>query len=279
MRPGIGGSIAAAVMGVDRFKNRHDAFSRIMELQPYEEPGQAMRLGTAAEPIIVAEYEQATGEVIGREYSDYTRPPHHCEGRPWMYAHYDGLCTKDTDKGLECKLAGLHTAKDWGDPAHCQVPQEYYVQCLHYMIVSGRRKWDMAVWLGTEIKIYPLVYDEDLAAWLIEGERKFWHEHILTGTPPPADGSDACGKLLAWRFPRNVEPMEWADPGDVGLFKTLAEVSRNLDAEEENYAQCVNKVKAIVGAREGLRFPGGEVTWKARKDGARVFRVKLGAEE
>ena len=46
------------------------------------------------------------------------------------------------DAGLECKTASPYSANQWKDG---KVPPHYLAQCLHYMTVTGKREWYLAV--------------------------------------------------------------------------------------------------------------------------------------
>lgn len=272
----IGGSTSAAAAGLSRYSTRHAAYARIMGLEPATPPNLAQRIGTYNETFMREWYAEHEGRVVDAGYADHRDEPFRNPDYPFMHAHFDGLVLDDAHrllKGVEFKVAGLHTAKDWGDPEHTQVPQEYYIQCLHSMILAGVKTWDLVVMLGTDIKIYPLAYDEEAADGLVHALRTFYEKHLLPGIPPEPDGSEDCKNLMGWLYEQKDDAIDFANDEELKTLRLLAEVHRNLEAEEDNYAELANKTKALIGERAGLRFDGGKVTWKARKDGVRVFRV------
>lgn len=280
----IGGSLAAAVCGIGA-RNKHTAYARLLGLEPEGEGSEAMWWGTRIEPIMAERYTNKFcaphGLVLNRSFADHEGPGIDSPEYEWMSVHPDGLVFGAPVprhevgggplKGAEFKVAGFHAAREWGEQG--QVPEEYYLQCLHAMVCTNLRTWDLCVLLGTEMKLYTLEYDDGIAQVLIENERKFWEEHLLPNVAPPADGSDACTNLMKWRFPRDTKPLDFVDTNDLALFRQLFETHKNLGAEEENYAQLSNQCKAIIGDREGLRWDGGRVLWRANKKGVRSFRI------
>ena len=278
----IGGSTSAAAAGLSRYSSRHAAYARIMGLEPETPPNLAQRIGTHNEAFMAGwyvehEFSKRNEFFLDRSYADFKAEPFRNPDYPFMHAHFDGLvlgtAVGPAIKGVEFKVAGLHTAKDWGDPEHTQVPQEYYIQCLHSMILAGVKTWDLVVMLGTDIKVYPLEYDEEAAAGLVLALRNFYEKHLLPGIPPEPDGSEDCKNLMGWLYEQKDDAIDFANDEELKTLRLLAEVHRNLEAEEGNYAELSNKTKKLIGSRAGLRFDGGKVTWRARKDGVRVFRV------
>lgn len=270
-RTGIGGSLAAAVVGLSRHKTRHEALASILGLSQFE-PNEAMEIGTLSQPMLKILYERRVGKIghVPGDEKTFRHPSH-----DWMICHPDWLEDHGRASGAEFKVAGLHAAKEWQDPAHCQVPQEYYVQCLHNMIVTGRRKWDLAVLLGTEFKIYPIQWSEEEARRLFAAEKDFWFRHVVNREPLPVDGSDGCRSLMTWMHPENKEPLDWAVGDAATTLNYLAEVKSDLDAAKANFDELANKARGFIGNKDGLRTEQIVCTWKCRKDGVRVFRTEL----
>jgi predicted phage-related endonuclease len=272
-RTGIGGSGASIVWNVNPHRNVHDLYMECLGLGDEFKPSLAMDIGTHFEPFIRQWYEKkverkgaATDTIRSKEY-------------PWMIAHLDWIST-DWEKGessrfAEFKVAGFHNARDWGSPESCQVPLNYFLQGLHYSIVTGIKEWDLVVLLGTDIKVYPCTYDADLAAELIAKEKHFWHSHVLAKVPPPIDGSESCRQLLGQIYTKDRTPIEWAEGETQRLLNLYAEVLNNFKAEEGNKKELENKIRSAIGERAGLKTDRVKITWKARKDGVRVFRPVL----
>lgn len=110
---------------------------------------------------------------------------------PFMCANLDRLIRFRRDGRiaiLEIKTANPETRWKWEDDS---VPYYYYIQVIHYMIVTGIREAYIACAFDNNpqnIVIRKVEYDEDMAASIIEADRKFWEEHVLKRIPPTLAG-------------------------------------------------------------------------------------------
>ena len=274
-KTGIGGSSASVVWGCNPYRTAHDLYAACLGLAPETETTWEMENGNSFEPRIRAWYEaktKRTGTHTGLIRSkDY----------PWMIAHLDWMSTDQWTKQdlaatfAEFKIAGRYAAKEWGAPESCQVPLPYFLQGQHYSIVTGIKKWDLCVSIcGDRPVIYPCEHDDDIAAELIRKERAFWHDNVLAKVPPPVDGSDSCRQLLTQIYQKSVTPIDFATGETARLLNLFFDVRQNYQAEELNIKELSNKVRAAIGEREGLKTDRGQVTWRARRDGVRVFLAK-----
>jgi|CXWL01.1.fsa_nt_gi predicted phage-related endonuclease len=266
-RTGLGGSSAAPIMGLSSFKTVHDVYGECLGLRPETPPTLAQSVGNHCEGFIRSWYESETSQA-GAPTITIRHPK-----MPWMIGHVDWVAN-DRSRFAEFKVAGLHTAKDWGEEG--VVPPAYYMQCIHYAIVLGITQFDLCVMLGTEIKIYPCQYSERIAARLIDAEKAFWHDHVLAKTPPKVDGSESCTTLLKALYPRVRTQLEWAQtPEERALLRQFAETKTNYEAEEANLDELKNKLRALIGEREGIRSDGVIVKWAADKNGKRSLRATI----
>ena len=169
---GLGGSDAAAILGLSPFKTRERL---LLELSGQVEPEQAnfaMRRGSRLEPIARKLYEEAHGAYM---------PPACCEHESlsWMRASLDGL-----------NLAGeiLLEIKWPNFEVHSQalngvVPPYYLCQVQHQLVVSGARLGHY--WSCTEHKkfgqeeltaLVVIERDVTLERRLVFELGRFWHE-------------------------------------------------------------------------------------------------------
>ena len=75
------------------------------------------------------------------------------------------------------------------------------MQCVHYMAVTGRSAWYIAVViLGQDFRYVRIDRDESLIAQLIAIEEAFWNTHVVPRIMPPPDGSKACDEVLEKYF-------------------------------------------------------------------------------
>lgn len=177
---GIGGSEAAAVLGLSKWKTPYQVYLDKLGLSGERESTPAMEWGSRLEPVIRQKYEDETGRIVrwpvGDEYGHAQSAEY-----PFMLATLDGIT--DDGRGLEIKTA--RSAAEWGDEGTDEIPQEYVLQCQHYMVVADLRVFDLAVlFAGNDFRIYEVPEDRELQEMMIEGERQFW-ELVQNQTPPP----------------------------------------------------------------------------------------------
>ena len=105
--------------------------------------------------------------------------------------------------GLECKTTSvLNRAKF----SQGEFPPNYYVQCVHYMAVTGAERWYLAVLvLNKAFHVFTIERNEAEIEALIEAEKHFWENHVLKQIPPTPDGSESTSELLKQMFPEAKE--------------------------------------------------------------------------
>ena len=182
-RLGIGGSDVAAILGISKWATPLDIFN---QKRGYVEPNdlsnnERVHFGNVLEDVVAQEYARRFNCKVQRR----NKPISHSD-LPWMRANLDRVVVGQK-KVLECKTADAFTVKfNWGEPDTDEVPDQYLVQCMHYLICTGWEESDLAVIVGgNEFRRYQINYDAELASILIEQVRNFWINHVLTDTPPP----------------------------------------------------------------------------------------------
>ena len=134
---GIGGSDAGAIIGVNRFKTNVQLWEEKMgNVKPADlSDNPYVRYGTLAEPSI--------RNLFALDYPEYTVEYH--ENRllrstikPFMQASLDGeLIDQNGRRGiLEIKTSNMMSASAWSNWED-RIPDSYYAQILHYLIVTG----------------------------------------------------------------------------------------------------------------------------------------------
>lgn len=187
-KTGIGGSDAGAICGLNPYASAmtvfHDKTTDEVDLKDNE----SMRQGRDLEEYVAQRFCEATGLKVRRSNMMYRS-----KGNPFMIADVDRLVVGE-DAGLECKTASAYNADKWKDG---QIPPHYLIQCLHYMAVTGKKAWYLAVViLGREFKYTRIGRDDGLLKNLEAVEREFWNRHVIGGEIPAPDGSEACDQLL-----------------------------------------------------------------------------------
>lgn len=138
-KKGIGGSDAAAVCGLSKWKTPLDVYlDKTTDKIEQLEENRFIYWGNRLEPVIIERYEEETGKPVVRcaavASHKYT----------FMLANIDGMLPNDGGI-LECKTADARTSKNWGESGSDYFPDEYLIQCAHYAIICDAPYVDLAV--------------------------------------------------------------------------------------------------------------------------------------
>ncbi|MEX3950591.1 YqaJ viral recombinase family protein [Paraburkholderia sp. EG287A] len=185
---GIGGSDAAAALGQSRHKTAHQLYLE----KTGQIPGDVMASPDAVERMEFGKLiEQVIADMYARRYNVRLRKHNRLAVHPrfpWMIGSFDR--TVDGQRiGLECKNVDSLSYRfgGWGDEHSDQVPQEYLLQCAHYLAVSGYDAWVLAACVGgNTLKVFRVERDSELVELIEHGEAEFW-QHIERNEAPPLD--------------------------------------------------------------------------------------------
>ena len=180
---GIGGSDVPAVVGLSKWKTRLELYLEKRNLVPPAPMNQYMRRGILLEPVILGRYAEETGAqvVSPKDVTFRSRET------PIMLANLDGLRLKgpDIERGVEVKNSDRMDV--WGPSGSDTYPPEYYLQCQHYMLVTGLKLWDLMAFLPRgEERIYTVEADSDVQDSIRAQCSEFW-QLVQDETPPDPD--------------------------------------------------------------------------------------------
>lgn len=269
---GIGGSDASVIMGLNPYKSPYQLW--LEKTGQAEAPdlsgNQYIYWGHKNEGNIADWFMEDTGKKVRRLGTLRSR------AHPFMLANVDRAVMGE-EAGLEIKTAGVNQAKKWkGD----EIPDSYYCQCLHYLMVTGADRWYIAVLIGGNEAIRKTVErnDEDIKA-LIEAERDFW-DHVVTRTPPPVDGSASCAAALSERFKGGGESIIRPSRTDT-MIESLQNDKSIMDALKKQIAQKENAIKELMGDAEEGATDHYRVLWKTQsgRESAPLAKIKKSAPD
>ncbi|MBR3505332.1 MAG: YqaJ viral recombinase family protein [Clostridia bacterium] len=255
-RSGIGGSDAAAVLGVNPYKGPFSVYADKLGAERAEDDTEAMRQGRDLEEYVARRFAEQTGLRLRREYGMLRSTAHPC-----MIADIDRRIIGKR-AGLECKTSkDLHLTRY----RNGEYPLEYYAQCLHYLAVTGWERWYLAVLVyGTDLLTFTIEREtvrDDLEA-LIQAEESFWRDHVAKRQPPPPDGLESTGAALLALYPRADGLTLDAGPEDEALMAELLDMKQGKKALERRIAEAENRLKARLGEAEALNGTSARASWK-----------------
>jgi len=255
-KKGIGGSDAAAIAGLNKWKSPVAVYlDKIGQASEEDRAGESAYWGNVMEDIVAQEFSKRTGLKVRRRNAILQHPEH-----PFMLANVDRLIVGKKE-GLECKTASEYLKEEWKDD---EVPAQYLIQCQHYMAVTGYEAWWIAVLIGGNKFVYKKIErDEELIQYLIDIEKNFWENHVLANVPPMFDGSDASSELLKIMYPEAVPETEIELSPDANkLIEALDQVNAELKDLETRKKEYENQIKAMMGENEKAFAGERIITWK-----------------
>jgi len=269
-RTGIGGSDSSAVLGLNPWMSPYSLWADKLGMLPEREESEAMRQGRDFEDYVARRFCEVSGKRV-RRVNKILRHPENS----FMLANIDRDIVGE-DSGLECKTTSMLNLKKY---AGGDFPVNYYCQCVHYMAVTGAKRWYLAVLvLNQALLCFQLTREPEtpVPEWcvssvyvdqseidsLVDAERSFW-ALVEAKEPPPLDGAppttDALEAIYADSNGSSIELF-----GRESLIETYAELkaqSRELDAR---IAECRQILMGDLGEAERGNCGSYDVLWKSQ---------------
>lgn len=263
----IGGSDAAAVVGMNAFVSPYALWAEKTNRLPGFEGNLATEVGTYLEEFVAQKFAEETGKKVRKCNLSWFNDQY-----PWAIANIDREIVGE-DAGLEIKTTSeLNLKKFKGG----EYPGNYYCQCMHYMAVTGKQRWYLAVLIGNrEFKWFTIERDEEEIKALMDAEEAF-KKLVDSDTPPNADGASSTADTLCALYPNSID-----DAIGIGSFETELENYFRLKAQVKDLTQTIdgieNRIKAHLGECERGEGEKYKVSWKTQSRS--TFDSKLFAKE
>jgi len=253
-RKGIGGSDAPAIIGLDRYRSAFDVYADKLGLKQEQPDNEAMRQGRDLEEYVASRFCEYTGKKVRRRNAILQHPEY-----PWMIADIDRWVVGE-NAGFEAKTTSvLNRAKF----SQGEFPPNYYVQCMHYMAVTGAERWYLAVLvLNKSFHVFTIERDEAEIQALIAAEKDFWENHVLKQIPPAPDGSEATSEVIKQLFPEAKEREEVALFGYEDKIEQYLQLDAQLKELEKQKDAIKQELQLALSDAEIGRAQGYIVEWK-----------------
>ena len=238
-KQGLGGSDAAVVVGLSKWKSQWDLWlEKTGQVEIEDVDNEYLEAGRRLEDTIAQWFCDKTNKKVRR--CGMLRSKEY----PWALADVDRLVVGE-NAFLECKTAASWKLDEWeGD----NLPDAYWCQLCHYMFVGGYEKAYIAVLVGGNKFIWKEVCrnEEDIEA-LIEAEKYFWEHNVVAKELPEVDGSKACAQAISAHFNGDgTEAIELESEYDL-LCKDLEILKDEKKKLELAIATKENKLKVALG--------------------------------
>lgn len=266
-RRSIGGSDASGIIGLNNWTSPYSIWADKLGKLPPKEDNEAMRQGRDLEDYVARRFAEHTGKKVRRENNILINPDF-----PFAHANVDRMVIGE-DAGLECKTTSSLNMKSFKNGTF---PDTYYVQCVHYLMVTGCSKWYLAVLvLGRDFMVFEIERDEDEIAALAKSEEEFW-KLVESQTPPLADGEDSTTETISTLYPESNDNTVslMAYEADLNQYMALGTLIKDMEKQRDEVA---NRIKAFMGESGKGESDNFKVSWTSSE--RKSFDTKKFASE
>ena len=261
----IGGSDIAKIMGLSRWGTPLKLWAEKTGklTAPDLSNVEAVEMGTRLEQFVADLFAVKTGKSVRRSPKYYQHPDY-----PYMIAHVDRLVT-GTDELLECKTCSAYKADEWEGE---EIPQEYILQVMWYLGITGRKIGHIAVLIGGQsFKYKQIEFDAELFATMVEAAKEFWG-HVQEDTPPaimPTDDEtlkdlySEHSEVMIELYPKDDETAQAAQTLEDKI-AYLQEIKAHIKNYQDEQKEIETTIKDIIKDNLGIKTPKYVVTWKSQ---------------
>lgn len=308
---GVGASEVGTVLGLNPYQSSVELFYKKIGFTPIVDiDNSAMFWGRELEAQVCDKWQYWAGDEESmienfkaeklirkcQRVNAYIRNPKF----PWLFVSLDRKILASTNGGeeaaLEAKTISGYTSNMW----ESGIPPQYVVQLQTQLLVCEFNSGEMALLKdGRNMSVIPFVRHEEIINGIIQRTEAFWQRCVKgkelmaeyrkfelasdiagmeqtmasIGTlEPEPDGSEAYENFLSSRFKGGKEQRD----GTVEEFKLAKEhnaIKEQISTLEEIAREKTNRLKASIGDFDCVDFmAAGKITWKANKNGTRVFK-------
>lgn len=249
----IGGSDAAAVVGLNAFSSPYSLWAEKTGRVPGFAGNLSTEVGAYLEEFVAQKFAAETGKKVRKVNQSFLNTDY-----PWAIANIDREIVGE-DAGLEIKTTSEMNLKKFKGG---EFPANYYCQCVHYMAITGKKRWYLAVLIGNcEFKTFTIERDDAEIAALMAAESDFW-ELVKNNTPPAADGSQATTAAIKTIYTGSNDDTVDLTLESAALSQYIA-IGKQIKELETMQNEAANKIKSFMGDAGCGECDGFRVSWKS----------------
>lgn len=265
----IGGGNIAGILGLSPFKSPLDEYLTITGDEQEITPEQAEFFEDRRdlEPWAAKKFTRRTGLAVARMNVRYDDAEF-----PWAKAEIDFEPDEEGSTG-ETKSVHPNAVRAWGDPDEDEEPPVYVTaQAMWGLGVTGRARCYVQALIGfDDYRLYVIERDDALIAEIRRQAHDFWRFHVEPRRMPQPTRVEDLLRLYATDSGRAVE----ADSSIRTALERLNQARADIKFYEAQKAVHEYAIKAYMRDATTLTVNGqAALTWKARSDGTRVFRIR-----
>lgn len=304
----IGGTSFAKIVGLNKYNGPHSVWSRVLGYEKPTPAGPYAERGVRLEPVVAQLAEEALCSGQGLFFRD---PRETTQRWPEPYSMFtasiDKVMWDKTDMVGPVELKTMNSRRKWEgrgpDEYICQL-QSYiwfnhlqriedgheagcndgYLVCLHAdegalamikTVKDAKQCIDQGV---AKLHIEHFERDNVFKDVVMEEALRFWNEHVLTKTPPPANGSKECAEVFRdfYGIQEEMEIVAGDKLTELALRREQLRKAINVLLLER--AVTDNKIREELAGASIAENKKVKITQKMLK-GAKRFNRKLFAKE
>lgn len=248
----IGGSDIAAVLGKSRYKTPYRLWcEKTGQIEQTVSNSEAVEMGTRLEQFVADLFSVKTEKNVRRAPKAYQHPDY-----PFMVAHVDRLIT-GTDELLECKTCSAYKLDEWQNA----IPQEYILQVIWYLGITGRKRgWIACLIGGQKFDYKPIDFDPELFSIMVNKACEFW-EMVQNNQAPlimPQD-DETLGEVYKDHSENLIEAQEFNERASY-----LQELKMHRDEINKEIKEIETELKVKIADNQGILTDKYQITWKAQ---------------
>lgn len=262
-RKGIGGSDAAAILGLDPWRTPLAVYLDKRGELP-DDDSEAAEWGRRLEAFVAdgavdrINHDRAAAGLppvkARRRHAILQHPDH-----PFMLASLDReIVGHERGPGvMEVKTTGYWAARQWDHGSDPDLPEQWHVQHQHYLAVTGRTHGWLAVLVaGQRLLVEQVERDDELIGALVEVEAAFWRR-VQAGEPPPASARDDDVTKTAYaRATPGRSVVLPAEARDLIEQRQAARAAESAAADRRKEAEA--RLRQLIGDAEVAFLPGDD---------------------
>lgn len=250
---GLGGSDIGAVMGINKYLSPVELWEiKTMQATKEKEENKYTHWGHILEETVAQEFARVTGMRVNKSAR------HFCSKElPFLVGNIDRFVSKNNNGRwlrhaiLECKTATEYSKGKFNEDAAwysdgkfneqnasgitgiLDIPASYYLQCLHYMYITGVHTCYLAVLIGgSDYRIYVVPYNVTDVSAMLQYATNFWCNCVLDGNRPNLTQKDLYLPKYETAKVR-VASSDDAVLGKIAEYKKLKEVKKLTEEQLE----------------------------------------------
>lgn len=256
---GIGGSDVGVLCGLSGYKTAYELYlEKRSELPLDESDAERQRFGRRLEKPIADEFAYRTGRKTWRQRRTLRHPEY-----KFLLANIDRFQERDGVRGVyEGKNSDWRMRSLWIQGG---VPDTYYLQLQHYLLVTGDRFGSFGVLFGgNELHYFDIERDDATIAQILALELDFW-DRVKTGNPPDYTFGEAGAKLVKRMYgtaKKNKQTL-LEGPEAEAKIKRLLSLRAAVKSRETEILDLETWLKLKMGDCEFATFIGlAKIAWK-----------------